>query len=122
MRFSAIRVFVRDLAPAKSFYADVLGLRLTHENAEHGYLTFDIDGIDLVVETVGTDAPPDEKALVGRFTGVSFAVKDIGIEYARMAAMGVAFPGLPEKQAWGGWLATFRDPSGNELQLAQYPD
>ena len=38
-----------------------------------------------------------------------------------LKADGVSFVGPPEQQDWGGWLATMRDPSGNELQLVQYP-
>jgi lactoylglutathione lyase len=33
----------------------------------------------------------------------------------------VHFTGLPEKQQWGGVLATMQDPAGNELQLVQHP-
>ena len=31
------------------------------------------------------------------------------------------FDGAPEKQHWGGWLATFKDSAGNSLQLVQMP-
>lgn len=45
----------------------------------------------LIVESVPPDAPRDDQVLIGRFTG----------------------------QAWGGILATFRDPEGNEMQIFQ---
>jgi predicted enzyme related to lactoylglutathione lyase len=61
------------------------------------------------------------RALVGRFTGISFAVDDIAAEHSRLAAAGVPFDGAPELQAWGGWLATLRDPAGNQFQLVSYP-
>lgn len=121
MELTALRLFVRDLNAAKTFYADVLGLRLTHDGTDHGYLSFESAGIHIIVETIPADAPAEDQALVGGFVGASFAVSDIGAEYARMKALGVAFTGAPEKQFWGGTLATFEDPAGNALQLAQYP-
>jgi uncharacterized glyoxalase superfamily protein PhnB len=74
----------------------------------------------LVVEAVATDAPQDEEVLVGRFTGLSFTVTDIQAEFSNLVSRGVVFTGSPERQAWGGTLATLRDPAGNELQLVQY--
>jgi uncharacterized glyoxalase superfamily protein PhnB len=42
-------------------------------------------------------------------------------KYRELAAAGVEFSGEPEKQFWGGILATLRDPAGNELQIVQQP-
>lgn len=122
MKLAALRIFVRDIVAARDFYAGALGLRLIADGVEHGYCVFDVGGADLVVETVPTDAPADEQALVGRFTGVSFAVDDIVATHARLQSQGVAFGGAPETQPWGGVLATLVDPAGNELQLVQYPN
>jgi uncharacterized glyoxalase superfamily protein PhnB len=58
---------------------------------------------------------------VGRFTGLSFAVEDIAATHARLVAADVPFAGPPQKQFWGGTLATLTDPAGNQLQLVQYP-
>lgn len=121
MRLSAARLFVHDLEGALAFYAQVLGLRLVHGGIGAGYCVFDAGGCQLVVEPVPHHAPDEEQVLVGRFTGLSFAVADIAAEHARLVALGVPFAGAPEAQPWGGILATLRDPAGNELQLAQYP-
>jgi len=120
MKLSAVRIFVRELEPAKRFYEEVLGLRLTHDGSAFGYCTFESSGVHVVVETIAPGASENEQALVGRFAGLSFGVENIASEYARLTAAGVEFTDQPEKQFWGGWLATFRDPAGNELQLAQY--
>lgn len=76
---------------------------------------------ELVVETVADDAPEEDKVLVGRFTGLSFTVQDVAKKHKELVALGVLFTGLPEKQLWGGTLATLQDPSGNELQIVQQP-
>ncbi len=121
MRLAALRIFVRDIVAARDFYARLLGLPPITDGAADGYCVFDLGGADLVIEAVAADAPADEQALVGRFTGASFAVDDIVAAHARLAACGVHVSGDPEPQFWGGMLATLRDPAGNELQLVQYP-
>jgi len=119
MNLSAVRVFVKDVAEAKAFYAERLGLRVTFGDLAHGVCIFDAGGAQLIVEAVPDGAPADEQVLVGRFTGVSFAVDDIVSKHQDLLSQGVEFSGDPEQQYWGGWLATLKDPAGNELQLVQ---
>ncbi len=47
-------------------------------------------------------------------------VRDV-VEARKFYADRLEFSGAPEKQDWGGWLATFKNPAGNELQLVQLP-
>lgn len=121
MELNTARVFVNDIASAKSFYENLLALPLKADGERFGYCVFDGGAAELVVESVPADAPHDERVLVGRFTGLSFTVPDIRAKYAELLSKGVAFSGEPERQAWGGTLATFADPSGNELQLVEQP-
>jgi len=53
---------------------------------------------------------------------VNLAVDDIRAAHARLVGAGVTFRRPPEREAWGGWVATFADPDGNTLQLLQLPD
>lgn len=53
---------------------------------------------------------------------INLAVSDIHAAHARLAAAGVSFTRPPEREPWGGWIATFADPDGNTLQLMQLPD
>lgn len=121
MNLNTARIFVRNLAEAKQFYAQSLGLTLKADGMEYGYCVFDAGSTELVVERVGDDAPDEEQVLVGRFTGLSFAVNDVQFKYEELVSRGVLFSGTPEVQAWGGTIATFHDPAGNELQIAQHP-
>ncbi|WP_295641798.1 VOC family protein [uncultured Methylibium sp.] len=121
MNLNTARVFVRDIHRAKAFYGQVLGLKLRADGALQGWCVFDAGNCELVVEAVAAAAPADEQALVGRFTGLSFRVDDVHASHRALAAKGVTFSGLPERQAWGGTLATLRDPEGNELQIVQRP-
>lgn len=121
MKLSAARIFVRKLAEAEHFYSAVLGLALQAGGAQSGYCVYRSGSIDLVIEPVDDDAPQDEQVLVGRFTGLSFAVSSVQDAYDQLRAAGVQFTGAPELQAWVGRLATFLDPAGNALQLVQAP-
>ena len=119
MNLRAVPVFVKNAAEAKTFYVERLGLKATLAHLDHGVCVFDVGGTQLIVESVPEGAPADEQILVGRFTGLSFAVDNIVVKHRDLLARGVEFSGAPEQQYWGGWLATFKDPSGNELQLVQ---
>lgn len=121
MQLAAARLFVRELAPAQQFYQQILGFKLKAGAAADGFCVFAAGAVDLVVEAVAALAPADEQALVGRFSGLSFVVADVHARHAELFAAGVTFTGAPEKQFWGGWLATLVDPAGNQLQLIQYP-
>jgi catechol 2,3-dioxygenase-like lactoylglutathione lyase family enzyme len=112
MNLNTARVFVRDLAGAREFYGRTIGLRL-----KAGYCVFDAGNCELVIESVAPSAPQDEQALVGRFTGLSFLVPSVHVAHQDLVAKGVVFTGPPERQHWGGTLATFRDPEGNEFQI-----
>ena len=62
-----------------------------------GFAVFPVGGADVVVESADP-ADPEEAAMVGRFTGISFAVDDIGHAYDTLRAAGVRFDGAPEVQ------------------------
>lgn len=117
MNLNTARVFVRDIARAREFYAVTLGLPLRAGGGSSGYCVFDAGNCELVIESVAADAPPDEQALVGRFTGLSFLVPSVHVAHQDLVGKGVRFSGPPERQFWGGVLATFCDPDGNELQI-----
>jgi len=119
MKLDSARVFVYNLPAAHDFYTGRLGLLLKAGGPGAGWCVYDAGGAQLVVEAVAPDAPEEEHALVGRFTGLSFEVPDIHAKHAELQALGVHFTGAPERQAWGGLLATFVDPAENQLQLVQ---
>lgn len=121
MNLNTARVFVRDIVEAERFYGTKLGLAIKAGNKERGYCVFSAGSTELVVEVVDSDAPQEDQALVGRFTGLSFTVPDVHAKHSELTAAGVEFTGKPERQFWGGTLATLRDPAGNELQIVQQP-
>jgi len=120
MELQTARVFVNDMDCAKQFYSGKLGLPIKADGSDYGYCVFKTGSTDLVVETIPGDAPDHDKALVGRFTGLSFSVNDALAKYHELSALGVRFSGPPEQQFWGGTIATLWDPAGNGLQIVQH--
>lgn len=112
----AVRVFVRDWVRALAFYRNTLGMHASFVSEEHGWAELDVGGARLGLERV---APGDAEgeALLGRFLGVSLRVDDVRQVYETLRERGVAFPGPPERQPWGGVLAHLSDPEGNVLTL-----
>ena len=121
MDLTTARLFVSNLEDARDFYTGHLGLELIADGSRLGYCVFAAGPVSLVVERVDPGDPDEDQVLVGRFSGLSFAVDDIAKTHRELIDKGVVFTEEPERQPWGGIVATFRDPSGNRLQLAQHP-
>jgi catechol 2,3-dioxygenase-like lactoylglutathione lyase family enzyme len=121
MKLSAVRIFVNHIDEASAFYERVLGLSLKASSSDYPYAVFELGGCNVVIETIPPDADDEDKALIGRFTGISFEVDDIGATYETLLSKGVHFTAAPETQFWGGILATFTDRSGNVLQMVELP-
>ena len=119
MNLNSARVFVRDLAAARRFYGEALGLAMRANDVARGYCLFDAGNVELVVEAVPADAPAEVQTRVGRVTGLSFRVPSMHVAHQDMARRGVVFTAAPQRQFWGGTLATFRDPDGNEFQIVE---
>lgn len=111
-----VRIFTRDLALARKFYAR--GLGLTERTSGPGYALFATGGADLILEQV--DEEDDESdGLVGRVAGFSFSVEDCETTCKQLDGRGVHVLRWPERQPWGGLLAFVEDADGNVLTLVQ---
>ena len=49
------------------------------------------------------------------------SVEDIHYWHDRLNSLGMEFIRIPEKESWGGMVATLKDPDGNVLQLLEFP-
>lgn len=119
---SKLMAFVptRDLAAARSFYEDVLGLRFLDE-----------DGFAVTVQANGTRVRlvRVENHKAAQFTVLGWEVADIEKAVSDLEKRGVAFAhfGMPGQDARGIWkspggarVAWFRDPDGNTLSVTQF--
>jgi catechol 2,3-dioxygenase-like lactoylglutathione lyase family enzyme len=113
-------VSTTDLARARIFYADVLGLRFVEESPYA--CVFDANGTMLRITAVAELAPPPQTVLGWRVT-------DIAATISALTARGVAFTrydGMDQDDAgiWttpaGDKVAWFADPDQNTLSLTQF--
>jgi len=114
----AIRIFSGDFEETRDFFVNALGFVIGFEG--EGVAVYDLAGTKLILEELDL-SEPEAAGMVGRFTGISFAVDDIDAAYKDLKAKGVHFEGKPEREEWGGALAHFRDPANNVFTLVQYP-
>ena len=98
------------------FYRDTLGL--TPRSSKGDFINFDWAGVRLSVGVHDRvqGASPDPLRVM-----IHLVVDDIQAVHARLTRAGVTFTRAPEREDWGGWVATFADPDGNTLQLMQLP-
>jgi predicted enzyme related to lactoylglutathione lyase len=97
------------------FYRDTLALPV--RTARDGFVSFAWPGDVRLTVTVhdrvdGVAHDPDRLM-------INLHVADIAAVAARLGDAGVTFDRHPEREPWGGWIATFHDPDGNTLQLLQ---
>ena len=113
MEIAYVNLFVSDIDVAVDFYEKKLGLTLESSDSEHGYASLKAGPIRLGLALPG----PEHVDLLGRHTGIGFAVKDLVAEHKRLVAQGVHFTMEPSKQPWGGFMALVADPDGNVFYL-----
>ena len=98
------------------FYRDMLGL--TPRSSRDDFINFDWAGVRL---SVGVHDRVRGASRDPLRVMIHLTVDDIRAVHARLARAGVVFTREPEREEWGGWVATFADPDGNTLQLMQLP-
>ena len=116
-RLAYVNIFVSDFRRSLVFYRDTLGFQVLTEDENFGYASFATRGATLAFARVEADA--EQAALVGRHTGIGWAIADLDSSYRVLEAGGVEFDMPPQKQPWGGYMAMFRDPDGNVFYLDQ---
>jgi DNA-binding transcriptional ArsR family regulator len=125
MRIKLSSVFVDDQERAVAFYTEKLGFikKTDVPLGEHRWLTVvseeDPDGVELLLEPDDHPAVrPFKDALVSDgIPAASFAVPDVGAEYARLAGIGVTFTQQPT-QMGPATTAVLDDTCGNLIQIA----
>lgn len=112
-RIGQIAVTVRDLARAKAYYRDTLGMRFLYEFPSLAF--FDCGGIRLIMSV------PERPEFDHPTSVLYYAVPDIAAAHGTLVARGVAFErephiiaALPDRDVW---MAFFRDSEQNLLGL-----
>lgn len=110
--FKNLVVFVTDLARAKSFYVDLLGLPVA------GQSEMLIEFFPGTTTTMGVSLAlhDDARSLVGRHTGITLKVENIVGVCETLKNGGVHFVEPLESSPWGK-MAVVRDFDGNMIAL-----
>jgi CreA protein len=113
MKLSVAWFSVNDFDQSKKFYSEVLGLKKNFEM--EGWAEFNGGGEDEASIGVSTGRHTQKE----HGATIVLRVDDIDRERKRLESAGVKFDGKTEEIPGMVKLATFRDPSGNRLQLCQ---
>lgn len=107
-------IWSEDLNHLLPFYRDTLGLKVSMETP--GFVLLgDPNGPAVAL---GTHSEVHGKTVDPARHIVGFDTDDIKGDCARLKAARVEFVEEPNQQG-GGWVATFKDPEGNYVQLLQ---
>ena len=109
-----VTIWTEDLERLVSFYRDVLGLKLHRHHGDFANFVFGSMRLNLGKHDRVKGFSADPYRVM-----IHFGVDDIQAEHQRLVGLGVEFIRLPEREEWGGWVATCLDPDGNVLQLLQ---
>jgi len=126
MRIKLNSILVDDQAKALRFYTEVLGFRKKTEIPVGAYRWLTVvspegpDDLELSLEPNANPAGKTyQKALFDqKIPATAFEVTDIGAEYRRLSALGVAFTSEPARSG-AVIAAVFSDTCGNLIQLYQ---
>lgn len=103
-------------AALRAFYVEQLGL--TPRSDREGFTNFEWGPVRLTLH-VHSDVAGD--AAEPRRVMINLASSDIEGDVARLAASGTPVLRPPQREAWGGRVATLVDPDGNLVQLLELP-
>ncbi len=111
--FNHAMVYVRELAPATHFYADLLGFRLIEEYGGcYARLRSPGSRTTLALHLIQPGETPASDGI-----RLYFETKDLDKLCASLEAAGVKFTQLPKLMPWGWKHAYFNDPDGHEVSL-----
>ena len=129
-----VQVWVHDQDEALAFYTEKLGLELREdvtvpEMGNFRWLSVGVPGQpDVAITLMAVPGPPvfdaetREKVMElmakGAASGLFFSTDDVQGTYEELKSRGVEFQQEPTEQPYG-IDAGFRDPSGNQMRVAQ---
>ena len=116
MAVAIVSIPVTDVARARAFYVETLGLDVMRDEPMGPEMRWvqlqPRDGGATLALVTWFDAMPP-----GAVQGLMLGVDDVDAEYARLSGLGVTLS-PPDDQPWGRFT-TLKDPDGNGLILAR---
>jgi catechol 2,3-dioxygenase-like lactoylglutathione lyase family enzyme len=116
-------VSIVNVARARDFYRDTLGLRLVMEEPPFA-LVFDANGIMLRLGMAQEIAPAHGTVLGWQVPEISATIKSLGqagVQFERYEGMDQDELGIWASPT-GAKVAWFKDPDGNTLSISEHPE
>jgi len=108
-----VTFYVSDLKKAAKFYEEILGLEKKYEYSS--YVGFECGGVE-----IGLIPKLEKGQKVSPLSpSVEFLVDNVKETCNELKKKGVKFTKEVHDEPWGGRQATFTDPDGNILEIAQ---
>lgn len=117
MRLTHVRLLVDDLASARRFYEETIGLEVTLDAGVYvefasGPSTLSLYRRDLMEQVVPSRQAP------GPGAAMIFQVDDVDAKVSELRGRGLTLENDPhDQEAWLLRVAHFRDPEGNLVEL-----
>lgn len=116
-------ISIVDIARARAFYRDTLGLRLVSEEPPFA-LVFEANGIMLRLG-MAKELPPAHGTVLGwqvpEITAIVMDLAQAGVRFERYEGMAQDELGIWASPS-GAKVAWFKDPDGNILSLSEHPE
>ena len=113
---NGVIIWTGDLPRLREFYCGKLGM--TPHSDRPYFVSFKWGGLRFAI---GSHDHVSGQARDPYRVMVNFDVDGIHDLHESLVAAGVEFIRPPEKEHWGGWVASFKDPDGNIVQLLEQP-
>jgi len=108
-----VTFYVSDLRRASKFFEETLGLEKKYEYSS--YVGFECGGVEIGL----IPKSKEEKRVTQTSPSVEFLVDDVDRMYNELKSKGVKFIKELHDEPWGGRQASFTDPDGHILEIAQ---
>lgn len=112
-----IHVSPSNFEATERFYSNVL--ELPTRSRRPGFVNFEWSGLRLTLhlhDRVRTTASDPDRTMV------NFTVSDLDTWHDRLVEAETPVIRAPSSEPWGGRIATYQDPDGNQLQLLELAD
>ena len=106
-----VAIPVTDIKRARSFYEDVLGLKVSDEMMGGKWIEYTVGGDTLAIANVGEQWTPSDQG-----TGAAFEVEDFDEAIKRLKDRHVSFAAGPFETPCCH-MAVVQDPDGNKLMI-----
>ena len=113
---NGVIIWTGDLPRLREFYCVTLGMEPYSERPY--FVSFKWGGLRFAI---GSHDHVSGRARDPHRIMVNFDVDDIHTLHQELAGRGVEFIRVPEKEHWGGSVASFLDPDGNIIQVLEQP-